>query len=77
MRVYSHEMHRLTLEKLYNSPTWLTFVQITMETGASEEFSKMATPLWQPGTLTASRAGVSSSMKKAGPWSGPSTLREI
>ena len=69
-------MHRLTLEKLYNSPTWLTFVQITMETGASEEFSKMATPLWQPGTLTASRAGVSSSMKKAAPWSGPSTWRE-
>merc|ERR1712088_557918 len=35
----------------------------------------MQATLWQPDTLTASRAGVSSSMKKAAPWSGPSTLR--
>ena len=55
---------------------FFVLIQITMETGASEEFSKMATPLWQPDTLTASRAGVSSSTTRAAPWSGPSTWRE-
>ena len=55
---------------------FFVLIQITMETGASEEFSKMGTPLWQPDTLTASRAGVSSSTTRAAPWSGPSTWRE-